>query len=507
MKLVEISNELLNEASKNPLSVFRSIFKAAGINFAEVEVALLLGLKQIDNKILSITKATPVQVEMAFKTKPFKKYVQILARNYIANNDKIIDGILKKHPINTTQGSKAARAEIGNTLGVNKSLADEIFAIKKPKPGPIPPKPPTPPTPPIPEDVNGFIQFLQGLKLSGYEYLIKNFSWANKTFKEKYYQNLGDINALQQEFNNLATTVLAKIDPKNPKIVNEELSKMANILAKVGYRKELNLKTIWDSWKVGMPTQFAKDLKTYENPKFQQLVSYFENINPSKMKNPPIATYSKMEGIMSLFKKRELAWNKFQRVLFTGTHLDPRTASEIGNSITIYGFWKSVGKGVGQKLILGFVVFPTYYSILKTALDYLDLHTGIKLKIGNKEDIKNFDVEQNTWGNIGDMIYTTMSNFINIWPIIGNDYNRLISWSPALWALDKDRFSKLTPEEAAAKIRETLPKVQEEMDNNKKEVKDAVNQDPSLIDKVKNQWNNLIDDSSNKKEDFVNPFQ
>jgi hypothetical protein len=134
MKLVEISNELLNEASKNPLSVFRSIFKAAGINFAEVEVALLLGLKQIDNKILSITKATPEQVEKAFKTKPFKKYVQILARNYIANNDKIIDGILKKFPSN----SKEARAEIANTLKVNKSVADEIFIIKNPKPKPTP---------------------------------------------------------------------------------------------------------------------------------------------------------------------------------------------------------------------------------------------------------------------------------------------------------------------------------------------------------------------------------
>jgi hypothetical protein len=134
MKLVEIRKEILNEAApKNPLGLFRNIFKAAGVNFAEVESALLLALKQLDPKIASLTKATPEQIEKAFKTTTFKKYSQTIARNYIANNDKVIEGILKKHQINTTQGSKMARLEIANTLGVNKSIADDIFVIKKPK--------------------------------------------------------------------------------------------------------------------------------------------------------------------------------------------------------------------------------------------------------------------------------------------------------------------------------------------------------------------------------------
>jgi hypothetical protein len=134
MKLVEIRKEILNEAApKNPLGLFRNIFKAAGVNFAEVESALLFSLKQLDPKITSLTKATPEQIERAFKTTSFRKYSQTIARNYIANNDKVIEGILKKHQINTTQGSKTARLEIANTLGVNKSIADDIFVIKKPK--------------------------------------------------------------------------------------------------------------------------------------------------------------------------------------------------------------------------------------------------------------------------------------------------------------------------------------------------------------------------------------
>ena len=148
MKLIEITKQILNEAApKNPLSLFRAIFKAAGINIAEVEAALLLGLKQIDPKIVSLTKATPEQIERAFKTNAFRKYSQTIARNYIANNDKIIEGILKKHPINTTQGSKAARLEIANTLGINKSIADDIFVIKKPKRVKVTPSVPTQTTP------------------------------------------------------------------------------------------------------------------------------------------------------------------------------------------------------------------------------------------------------------------------------------------------------------------------------------------------------------------------
>jgi uncharacterized protein YdcH (DUF465 family) len=103
-----------------------------------------------------------------------------------------------------------------------------------------------------------------------------------------------------------------------------------------------------------------------ENPKFQQLVNYFEKLDPSKIKSAPIATYSKMEGFLNLFTKKESVLNKIQRMTFTITHLDPRTAKEINNSIKIYGFWRALGKGVGQKLILGFVVFPFYYSFLKT---------------------------------------------------------------------------------------------------------------------------------------------
>lgn len=159
MKLIEITKQILNEAApKNPLSLFRSIFKAAGINFAEVEAALLLGLKQIDPKIVSLTSATPEQIEKAFKTTTFRKYSQTIARNYIANNDKIIDGILKKYPTNTTQGSKAARLEIANTLSVNKSIADDIFVIKKPKKINVKPSAPnqTPPTTSTPTIVNPY---------------------------------------------------------------------------------------------------------------------------------------------------------------------------------------------------------------------------------------------------------------------------------------------------------------------------------------------------------------
>ena len=518
MKLTSIARIILNEAPiKSPLQLIRSAINKLGKSASVTEDALLKAIKNEEGNIRPNLVLDDIRdidsdlVNRATKRAEFAAYRPLIAAKFYskAKKDKIDDivGKLERKEITPSQSV----AEL-NALGVPPAFQKEVRDLSKkaiennPKPKP-PTPPPTPPTPPIPEDVNGFIQLLQGLKLSGYEYLIKNFGRLNKTFKEKYYKNLGDINALQQEFNNLATNVLAKIDPKNPEMVGEELTKMADILAKVGYKKDYNLKTIWDAWKAEMPTQFAKDLKTYENPKFQQLVSFFENIDPSKNKNPPIATYTKMEGIYSLFFKRENILKKLQRIFFTVTHLDPRTASEINNSIIIYGFWRSVGKGLGQKLILGFVVFPTYYSILKTSLDYLDLHHEINLGIGNKEDIKNFDVKQNVWGNLADMISTSMSNFINTWPIIGNDYARLIAWSPALWALDKDRFSKLSPEEAAAKIRETLPKVQEEMDNNKKEVKDAVNQDPSLIDKVENQWNNLFGDSKSEKKPFVNPFQ
>ena len=113
MNLVDISKELLNEAPKNPLGLFRNIFKAAGVDFAEAESALLLGLRQIDKNITTLSKATPEQLEKAFKTTAFRPYGKIIARNYVANNDKIIENILKKHPINTTKGSKDARFKVG----------------------------------------------------------------------------------------------------------------------------------------------------------------------------------------------------------------------------------------------------------------------------------------------------------------------------------------------------------------------------------------------------------
>ena len=516
MKLTSIARIILNEAPiKSPLQLIRSAISKLGKSASVAEDALLKAIKNEEGNIrpnLNLDDIRDIDsdlVNRAIKRAEFAAYRPLITAKFYskAKKDKIDDIVGKLERKEITPSRSIAEL---NALGVPPVFQKEVRDLSKKSIGNTPTPAPNPidvPPLPIPDDVNGFVKFLQGLKLSGYEYLIKNFGWMNKTFKEKYYQNLGDINALQQEFNNLATNVLLKVDPKNPKMVNEELSKMVVILGKVGYRKELNLKTIWDSWKAEMPTQFVKDLKTWENPKFQQLVSYFENIDGSKIKNAPLATYTKMEGIVSLFTKRESVLNKLQRIGFTMTHLDPRTISEMGNSIKIYGFWRSVGKGLGQKLILGFVVFPTYYSILKTSLDYLDLHRGINLGIGNKEDIKNFDVEQNVWGNLCDMISTSMSNFINTWPIIGNDYAKLIAWSPLLWVLDKDRYSNLTPEQAAAKIRETLPKVQEEKDNNKKEVKDAVNQDPSLIDNVKNEWNDLIGDSTTKKKPFVNPFQ
>jgi hypothetical protein len=250
-----------------------------------------------------------------------------------------------------------------------------------------------------------------------------------------------------------------------------------------------------------MPVEFAKNLKTWENPKFQQLVNYFEKLDPSKIKTAPIATYTKMEGFLNLLRKKESVLNKAQRMIFTMTHLDPRTAKEIRNSIDIYGFWRSLGKGVGQKLILGFVVFPFYYSFLKTLLDYLDLHTGLSLYLGDKKDVvASGELNQNIGDNVIDALSTFRDNFFRAYPIVGDDYKSLLAWSPAVWFLNRDRYSKMSKEEIHTELKNTVPKINDESQRLKKEVTDTVKSEPSLLDKVKNKWDELTTSEDKPKE-------
>jgi hypothetical protein len=363
------------------------------------------------------------------------------------------------------------------------------------------PTPPIPPAPNIP-DANAFRKFLQGIKLAGDEFLVENLIRLSSIFKEKYYQNLGDINVLQQEFNNLAKNVLTKVDPKNPKIVDAELTKMSTILAKVGYRKDLQLKVIWDAWKKEMPDEFAQRLGSWENQKFQQLVTYFEKLDPAKFKTAPLATYTKLEGLLSLFKKKQTVSKYLQRVGFMITHLDPRTAAEINNSIKIYGFWRAVGKGVGQKFIVGFVILPFFYSILKTLLDYADLTKGISLGLGEKQDIiSSTEIDQNIGDNISDVLTTATANFFRAYPVIGNDYRTLLAWSPLLWFLNIDRYSKMTPAEITSELRKTTPQVINQAEVLQKEVKDTVNSQPSIKIGIEDLWDKVSMDTT-KVEEF-----
>ena len=502
MKLVKIHEELLNEAAKGPLAAFEYIFKAAGKGLAEANGALLKSVQKINPNVKQLFRATPEEVNKAFKRLEFKEYRKIIVDHTLTNQKKEIEKILKKFDLSNTESVKLAKAEVANKLSLKDAVAYDVVERYRPKKvKSTSTKTTPPPTPPNVPDINAFEKFLDGLRLSGYDYLINNYGRLAKTFKEKYYQNLGNINTLQQEFNSLATNVLIKVDPKNPKIVDNELTKMANVLAKVGYQKELNLKTIWDSWKAEMPVEFAKNLKTWENPKFQQLVNYFEKLDPTKIKSAPIATYSKMEGFLNFFKKKERVLDKVQRMIFTITHLDPRTAAEINNSIKIYGLWRALGKGVGQKLILGFVVFPFYYSFLKTLLDYLDLHTGLSLYLGNKEDIvASGELNQNVGDNVIDALSTFRDNFFRAYPIVVNDYKSLLAWSPALWFLNKDRYSKMSKEELHTELKNTVPKINDESERLKKEVTDTVKSEPSMIDKIKNEWNELTKSEDKPKE-------
>jgi hypothetical protein len=281
---------------------------------------------------------------------------------------------------------------------------------------------------------------------------------------------------------------------------------MSAILAKVGYRKDLQLKVIWDAWKKEMPAEFVQKLTGWENPKFQQLVDYFENLDPKKIKTAPLATYTKLEGFMRLFKGGPISGpsiiNYSQRLIFLMTHLDPRTASEINNSIKIYGFWRATGKGVGQKLIVGFVILPFFYSILKTLLDYVDLATGISLGLGEKEDIvSSAEIEQNIGDNISDVLATAGANFFRAYPIIGNDFRTLSAWSPLLWFLNRDRYSKMTPKELKEELKKTVPQVKSEAEKLQKEVKDTVNTQPSLKTGIENLWNKVSADTT-KVEEF-----
>jgi hypothetical protein len=501
MKLLDIHEELINEAT-GPLAAFEYILKAAGKKMSNANAALLVALKQVDPNLTKLADASDDQINRAIAKPAFKEYRKVIVDYIVATKQKDIQKILNKFDLSNPSVVRQAKAEIANKLNLKNAFANDVVTDYMKKNKPTPPGPGPGPTPPNVPDVNAFRQFLQGMKLSGHEFLVERFSWLSNTFKEKYYQNLGDINVLQQEFNDLAKNLLTKVDPKNPRIVDAELTKMSAILAKVGYRKDLQLKVIWEAWKKDMPAEFVQRLTSWENPKFQQLVTYFEKLDPSKIKTAPLATYTKLEGFITLFRKKESAFNKLQRVGFMITHLDPRTAAEINNSIKIYGFWRATGKGVGQKFIIGFVVLPFFYSILKTLLDYAVLASGISLGLGKKEDIvSSVEIEQNIGDNMSDVLATAAANFFKAYPIIGNDYRTLSAWSPLLWFLNRDRYSKMTPKELKEELKKTVPQVKSEAEKLQKEVKDSVNTQPSLKTGIENLWNKVSTDTT-KVEEF-----
>lgn len=497
MKLVEISNELLNEAAKNPLSAFRAIFKAAGVNFAEVEAALFLGLKQINNKIVSISKATPEEIEKAFKTSAFKKYSQTIARSYIANNDKLINGILKKHPINTTQGSKAARAEIANTLGVNKSLADEIFVIKKPKPGPIPPKPPTPPNPPTPptppEELSWTKQFIQGMKLSALDYLKKIPGIKNKMSKI-YTKQLEPLGVLKKRFDDIMNRISPKIAEGGEYEIVDELKELNDVLSQFSAQKQKQQSLVWSEWKNSLSKDLQDKLPKIEDPKFQEFYKYFESSVSGKIKKePPTLTYTKMYAAMRMFKPGNKGlWgnlNQFRkRIGNTLTHMDPRTYDELGQTLEQYGKARGIGKEVGDKLIAVTVFWPGFFAVGQTILDYTAGKTNIDIWGSDTEYYnENKPILDNLYvDNILNIFRVLFLNYIDKLTMSKEEFTSLLGWSPALYALGL-QFLGGDSEKSTNKdeIENNLNQSKKDIENTLPQLKDTLSNNPDLYERLK----------------------
>jgi hypothetical protein len=357
-----------------------------------------------------------------------------------------------------------------------------------------------------------FKQFAQGIGLGFYDWFIDNLKRLDSIYDNfllpGYYAKFGNLDVLQTEFNDLAEKVLVK--NKRKEIINDELGKMADILSRVGHMKERQMFILWREWREGMPEKFVKDLGSWENPEFQKLVTWFETINPKSKKSSPNVTYSKMEGFKSLMKfgknNTDTGGEKFSRFMNTVLMADPRTYKELGQNIKIYGFWRSLGKGISQKFILGFIIFPFYSSLLQTFLDYTDKY-GVGLGIGDKENIKpELTGVGNTVGNSSDFSSAWKRNITSKYPIIGKDFLSLLSWSPLLWFAERERYSKLTNKQVLEKVKVTLPEVKKEKDRLQKEVVDSVNTDPSLIEGIEKEWSNLMkrinsEESETKKTD------
>jgi hypothetical protein len=133
MKLVKIHEELINEAARGPLGAFEFIFKAAGKGLAEANGALLKSVQKINPNVKQLFRATPEEVNKAFKRTEFKEYRKIIVDHTLTNQKKEIEKILKKFDLSNTESVKLAKAEVANKLSLKDAVAYDVVERYRPK--------------------------------------------------------------------------------------------------------------------------------------------------------------------------------------------------------------------------------------------------------------------------------------------------------------------------------------------------------------------------------------
>lgn len=506
MKLIEIAKQILNEATpKNPLNLYRSIFKVAGINFAEAEAALLLGLRKIDPTIVSVNKATPKQLERAFKSPSFRKYSQALARNYIANNNKLIDDILKKYPVDTIKGSKEARKEIANTLKIDLGTTDNIFAIKVPKKPKSKPStltqttttPTSSQTTPLlvipPEEISITKQFIQGMKLSVLDY-VKRIPMIRKKIVKIYNKNLESLDVLTNRFDDIMKRISPKIGKGGNYEIGDELKELNDVLSQFSAQKSKQQSLVWTEWKNSLSKDLQDKLPKIEDPKFQEFYKYFENsVSSATKREPPTLIYSKMNAAKKMFTPGNKGlWgnlNQFRKRLGnTLLYMDPRTWEELGQTINQYGKVRGVGKEVGDKLMATTVFWPGFMAVGQTILDYIEGTSKIDIWGGDaKYYNENKPIFDNLYlDNALNVFRVLFINYIDKLKITKEEFTSLLGWSPSLYALGLqflggDENKKMTKVE----FESNLNKAKQEVSNVLPQLNDTLSKNPDLNERLK----------------------
>jgi hypothetical protein len=515
MKLTSIVREILNEAVvSSPLQIVRRAIGAMGKVAPAAEDALLRSIKKAEGNIrpnLTLDEIRDIDSDLvtkAIKSPEFSVYRPLIAKKlYSGAKKSTIDDIvgrLERKEITPKQSV----VELNNA-GIPPSLQKEVRELSKTvsggNPRPIPNNTPTPPNPnnipappsqAPPEEIGATKQFLQGLKLSALDYLKKIPKIKNRMSKI-YFQQLEPLNNLKDRFHKIMGEIEPKIMGDGDFEINDQLKELNVILSQFAEKRNVQQKLVWEEWKGVLSPELQSKIGKFENSKFKEFYTYFEKTVSAETKSePPTLTYSKIEAAKKLFQPGNKGFwrnlDQFRRRLGNiFLFLDPRTFSEINDTLARYGTARGVGKELGDKILATVVFWPTILAAGQTVLDFTENMSGIDIPMADDEYVS--ELEPYVGDSIGGFVWDNLVNILQVWGhnylikagFAGEELTSLLGWSPAMYGLSLTFLGGKKRNMTQEELKTNLEQAKKDVEKSKVEIKDTLSKEPDLFDSLK----------------------